>query len=46
MVSTVASQQEGPGFDSDWVLPVWSLRDLSVSAWVSSRGFLSLGNST
>lgn len=38
MVSTVASQQEGPGFNSrvGWGLSEWSLYVLSVLGWVSS----------
>ncbi|XP_056267295.1 uncharacterized protein LOC130191667 [Pseudoliparis swirei] len=38
VVSTVASQQEGPGFESRsfQVLSVWSLHVLLVSAWVYS----------
>ena len=39
VVSTVASQQEGPWFKprSFQVLSVWSLHGLPVPAWVSSR---------
>ncbi len=39
VVSTVASQQEGPGFDPqlEQGLSVWSLHVLSVSVWVSSH---------
>ena len=39
VVSTVASQQEGPGFEG---LSVWSLHVLPVSAWVLTgfSGFL------
>merc|ERR1712168_994532 len=46
VVSTAASQQEGPGFDSQLGqglgLSVWSLHVLPVLAWVSSghSGFL------
>ena len=43
VVSTAASQLQGPGFDSRLgSLSVWSLHTLLVSAWVSSRcsGFL------
>ena len=43
MVSTAASQLQGPGFDSRLgSLSVWSLHILLVSAWVSSgcSGFL------
>ena len=38
VVSTVASQHEGPGFESRsfQVLSVWSLHVLPVPAWVSS----------
>ena len=41
VVSTVASQQEGPGFESRssrsiQVLSVWSLHVLLMAAWVSS----------
>ena len=38
VVSTVASQQEGPWFEprSFQVLSVWSLHVLPVPAWVSS----------
>ena len=38
MVITVASQQEGPGFDPGvWAFSVGSLHVSSVSAWVLSR---------
>ena len=43
MVSTAASQRQGPGIDSRLgSLSVWSLHILAVSAWVSSgcSGFL------
>ena len=43
MVSTAASQRQGPGFDSQLEpLLVWSLHVLPVSVWVSSgcSGFL------
>ena len=43
VVSTAASQRQGPGFDSRLrSLSVWSLHILPVSAWVSSgcSGFL------
>ena len=43
VVSTDASQHQGPGFNSDLgLLSVWSLYILPVSAWVSSgcSGFL------
>ena len=37
VVSTAASQLQGPGFDSRlWSLSVWSLYVLPVPAWVSS----------
>ena len=36
MVSTAASQRQGPGFNSGLrSLPVWSLHVLPVSTWVS-----------
>ena len=47
MVSTAASQLQGPGFDSQLgSLSVWSLYILPVSAWVSSgcSGFLPQSN--
>ena len=43
VVSTAASQRQGPGFDSRLgSLSVWSLHVLPVSVWVSSgcSGFL------
>jgi len=43
VVSTAASQCQGPGFDSRLgSLSVWSLHILPVSAWISSgcSGFL------
>ena len=42
MVSPVASQQEGTGFDSKSEQSVWNLHVLPVAAWFLSRysGFL------
>ena len=47
VISTVASQRQGPGFNSGLgSLSVWSLHILPVSAWVSSEcsGFLPHSN--
>jgi len=43
VVSTVASQLQGPGFNSSLAsLSVWSLHVLPISAWVSSGCFVFL----
>ncbi|MED6253762.1 hypothetical protein ATANTOWER_000700 [Ataeniobius toweri] len=44
--STVALQQESPGFDSQLGLSAWSLNVLPVHAWILTRysGFLPQSN--
>lgn len=37
VVSTVASQRKGPGFESKSVVSVWNLRLLPVPVWVLSE---------